>query len=260
MKKFLKKILPEKLLLTYRNYKKRKNMRVISGDKVQCSICNSHFKYFAPYGVVSRPNARCHNCGSLERHRLLWKYLDENTQLFNPTGKIKVLHFAPERIFYDKLSSTPNIIYTPCDLMPELYEVEGGVEVVKADITKIPFDDQSFDVILCNHVLEHIIDDKLAMKELFRVLKPDGFGVFMVPMNNKAMTYEDFSITDPKEREKAFGQYDHVRVYGKDYFTRLQSCGFTIDEKAKHFTENFSDSELHRFGFLKDEILTLCTK
>ena len=137
--------------------------------------------------------------------------------------KIKVLHFAPEKAFLSKFKKLENISYDTIDLNSPLADI-------KADICNLPLKDNTYDFILCNHVLEHIINDKKAMQELYRVLKKGGIGIFQVPIDiTKNKTFEDFSITDPKERNKLFGQYDHVRIYGMDFFDRLINVGFKVE-------------------------------
>jgi SAM-dependent methyltransferase len=159
---------------------------------------------------------------SLERHRLLWLYLKNETDFF--TAKAKVLHFAPEQAFYKKFRNLKNLEYTTTDLNSPLADV-------KADICDLPFTTNEYDIIFCNHVLEHIPDDTKAMQELLRVLKPGGMAVLQIPQDlSRATTFEDNSITDPKERAEIFGQYDHVRVYVRDYFEKLRSIGFKVQE------------------------------
>jgi SAM-dependent methyltransferase len=139
--------------------------------------------------------------------------------------KKKVLHFAPEQEFYKRLKKQTNIDYTTTDLLSPLADV-------KADICNLPFEDNGYDLILCNHVLEHIPDDTKAMQELYRVLKPGGMGIFQIPQDlSRATTFADDTIVDQKERAKIFGQYDHVRVYGRDYFDKLRSIGFKVVEE-----------------------------
>ena len=259
MKELLKKWIPKVVLNKYQDYKKQEKIDSYKGNEVECAVCNSHYKVFAPYGLVVRENARCHNCNALERHRLLWKYLKDKTNLFSSKKPIKVLHFAPEPFFYKALSRMEHIQYIPCDLFPELYDFKGQIEVVKVDITAIPFEDNYFDFILCNHVLEHIPNDGLAMSELFRVMKKDGWGIFQVPIDyNREKTYEDFSITSREERQKAFGQEDHVRWYGKDYKDRLKKAGFNV--KEDDFVKQFSKQDLYRFGLMPSELIYNCSK
>jgi SAM-dependent methyltransferase len=259
MRKLIRNMTPPFILELYRNYRSRKDLKFYRGDKVICLICNSKFREFAPYGVVPRKNARCLKCGSLERHRLLWKYLNEKTDLFCKDKTIRLLHFAPEKVFYNVFSVNKNIEYHPCDLVPESYQFQGKVQVKRVNIIDIPFEDNYFDVVLCNHVLEHIPDDALALSELYRVMKKEAWAILQVPIDyNREKTFEDFSITSPEEREKAFGQKDHVRWYGKDYKDRLKKAGFVV--KEDDFIKSFSSEELYRYGLLGKELIYYCKK
>ncbi len=151
----------------------------------------------------------------------MWLYLQQ-TDFF--TSFYKVLHFAPEQAFYQRFKKMKNLDYITTDLHSPLADV-------KTDITDLPFADDEFDVIFCNHVLEHITDDQKAILELYRVMKPCGWGIFQVPLDeNRAETFQDDSITDPKNRTRIFGQYDHVRVYGRDYFDKLKAVGFRVEQ------------------------------
>ena len=130
---------------------------------------------------------------------------------------------------------------------------------MKADICNLPFEDNTFDVILCNHVLEHIPDDTKAMSELYRILKPGGWGIFQIPQDlNREITYEDNTITDKVERAKIFGQYDHVRIYGRDYFDKLREIGFTVNEID--FTKLLSQEEIDRYRLAQGEIIPFVKK
>ena len=183
----------------------------LRGNSYQDPIDGKTFRTFLPYGYEkTRENVLSPSTLSLERHRLFWLYLKNETDFF--TARLKVLHFAPEQAFYKRFRKMDNLEYITTDLNSPLADV-------KADICKLPFKDQSFDVIFCNHVLEHIPDDTTALKELYRVLKPGGWGIFQVPQDlSREKTFEDNSITDKRERARIFGQYDHVRIYGRDYF------------------------------------------
>ena len=255
----LHKITPGFIKDIYRRYKSNNANKAIQGNAVYCPLCQSKFAYFAPFGSPERQNARCHKCGSLERHRLLWKYLNEKTNLFSTQEKVKVLHFAPERALYNLLTEYNHIEYVPCDLSPDRYKHGGKVAIVKADITDIPFEADTFDVVLCNHVLEHIPDDRKAMSEMYRVMKKGAWGIFQVPIDySRKETYEDFSITSPEERIKAFGQYDHVRWYGQDYKDRLASVGFLVNEDP--YVKGFSEADLKKFGFMPTDLIYNCSK
>lgn len=191
---------------------------------------------------MKRQNAMCPNCLSLERHRLLIHYLRHSTNLFRDS--VKVLHLAPERILFKILNQQEQLEYIPADLFPEKYP-KG---TVKVDVTDIPFEENYFNVILCNHVLEHIIDDSKAMREIYRVLKPDGWAILQVPMDKTLeVSFEDSTITTPKERKEVFGQIDHVRLYGRDYFSRLRKAGFKVT--VENYCQNFSVKESFKYGF-----------
>ena len=223
----------------------------LKGNKYTDPIDGKSFKTFLPYGYGGqRNNALSPSTLSLERHRLLWLYLNNETKFF--TDYLKVLHFAPEQAFYKRFRSMKNLEYITTDLNSPLADV-------KADICNLPFKDNEFDVILCNHVLEHIPDDTKAMQELYRVLKPGGFGIFQIPQDlTRAMTFEDDTITDKKERAKIFGQYDHVRIYGKDYFNKLRSIGFKVDEV--NYTARLSEDMIKKYCLAKGEIIPVVFK
>ncbi len=225
----------------------------LKGDTYTDPIDGNSFRKFLPYGYSKqRKNALSPSTLSLERHRLMWLFLKNETSFFTSSKKIKTLHIAPEQCFLKIFKKQKNLDYVTSDL-------ESPIADVKADICNLPFKDDSFDVVFCNHVLEHIPDDKKAMQELFRVLKKGGFGVFQIPQDmSRENTFEDASITDKKERTKIFGQYDHVRVYGRDYFNKLRSVGFKVDEVD--YTQRITPEELERFCLMKNEILPVCYK
>lgn len=229
------------------------------GENVECICCGRSFITFLPYGLVLRANALCPACGSLERHRLHWHYMLFKTSLFESKQKLRLLHVAPEVIFYNKFNANPNLDYVPCAKFGEGFTDTYPANTINVDITNIDFENNSFDVIYCSHVLEHVPDDIKAMREFYRILKPGGWAMLQVPLDkSRTETYEDFTITDPKEREKAFGQYDHVRVYGTDYADRLKNSGFDVIQIK--YTDNFSDQEIFRNGFQKGEDIFLCRK
>lgn len=223
----------------------------LKGNTYTDPIDGKSFRKFLPYGYgKQRENALSPSTLSLERHRLLWLYLKEKTDFF--TAKKKVLHMAPEQCFLPLFRKQPNLTYTTADLYSPIADV-------KADICNLPFDDNSFDVVFCNHVLEHITDDTKAMQELYRVLKPSGMGIFQIPQDlSRTTTFEDDSITDQKERAKIFGQYDHVRVYGRDYFDKLRTIGFRV--KEVDYTEKIASELVDQYCLAKGEILPVCFK
>lgn len=223
----------------------------LKGKTYTDPIDGKSFRKFLPYGYEKqRENVLSPSTLSLERHRLLWLYLQRETDFF--TQEHKVLHVAPEQAFYKRFRKQKNITYTTTDLHSPLADI-------KADICQLPFEDNSFDWVFCNHVLEHIPDDLQAMRELYRVLKPNGVAILQIPQDlSRAITFEDDSITDPKQRAEIFGQYDHVRVYGRDYFDRLRSVGFEVEEVA--YTEHFSPEERQKYALAAYEILPVCYK
>jgi SAM-dependent methyltransferase len=208
---------------------------------------------FLPYGYgTQRNNVLSPSTLSLERHRLLWLYLQNETDFFTATEKKNVLHFAPEQEFYKRFKKQKNIQYTTTDLFSPLADI-------KADICNLPFEDNQYDVIFCNHVLEHIPDDTKAMQELYRVLKPGGMAILQIPQDlNRATTFSDDSITDEKERATIFGQYDHVRVYGRDYFNKLRSIGFTVIEED--YTKKIDSELVTKYCLAPGEIIPVCFK
>jgi len=214
--------------------------------KVTCPFCGWQGPNFLPNGVEVRPNARCPKCDSLERHRLYYLYL----RTCIPVDRnIRVLHFAPEKILTNLFRSYSNVDYLSADIVP-------GKAMSVADITQTPFRDEEFDLIFCSHVLEHVPDDRKAMHELYRILAPDGFGILQVPIKTQrngvpmTSTYEDFTITAPEDREKAFGQHDHVRIYGTDFKDRLEDAGFQVE--LVKFADQLSESERQRYCLLPD--------
>ena len=223
----------------------------LKGDKFTDPIDGKSFKSFLPYGYgKQRENVLSPSTLSLERHRLFWLYLKNETDFF--TAPKKVLHFAPEQAFYKRFKKMPNLDYVTTDLNSPLADV-------KADICNLPFEDNSFDVIFCNHVLEHIPDDTKALQELFRVLKVGGMGIFQIPQDlSREKTFEDNSITDKKERQKIFGQYDHVRIYGRDYFDKLRGVGFKVEEVD--YTATLSEADIDKFRLAKGEIIPVVSK
>ena len=227
----------------------------LTGSNVFCNCCNHSFIIFLPFGGASikRQNALCPNCLSLERHRLLLHYLSNETNLF--TKSLSVLHLAPERTLHGILSHKQELTYTPGDLFPEKYP-KG---TLKVDATDIPFDENYFDVVLCNHVLEHIPEDQKAINEIFRVLKPGGWAVLQVPMDKSLeQSYEDPTITTPAARKQAFGQIDHVRLYGLDYYKRLEQAGFKVH--VEDYSEKFSDQDIFKYGFRSSDDIILGIK
>jgi len=179
----------------------------------------------------------------------MWLFLEKETPFFTKT--LKVLHVAPELCFIDRFESLPNLEYITGD-------IESPLAKVKMDIHKIPFEDNSFDVVFCNHVMEHVEDDILACKEINRVLRPDGWGIIQSPVYSQATTLEDKAVTDPSERERVFGQRDHLRKYGQDYAQRLSTSGLKVVENK--FVKTLDPGTIRKHGLAQDEVIFFCTK
>ena len=248
---------------------------LLKGSRFTDPIDGKSFRMFLPYGYGNqRNNVLSPSTLSLERHRLLWLYLQNETDFFQSeldsdstvtqnkriklrkdaetSSALKVLHFAPEQEFYKRFKKQTNIEYTTTDLLSPLADV-------KADICNLPFEDNAYDILFCNHVLEHIPDDTKAMQELYRVLKPGGMGIFQIPQDlSRTTTFSDNTIIDQKERAKIFGQYDHVRVYGRDYFDKLRSIGFNVIEED--YTNKISSELVEKYCLAKGEIIPICFK
>lgn len=225
----------------------------MTGDDFYCPICKRSFSRLLPYGVVTRENAQCPGCKSLERHRSVWLYMEKNHLL---EGNIKLLHVSPETVFFRHFSRNPQIEYHPVDKFEPGYNYPKQTRNV--DITKTDFPDNSFDAIICSHVLEHIPADVTAMRELKRILRKGGWAIIMVPIGDIPETFEDFSITSPKARLKAFGQSDHVRLYGRDFIERLRTAGFTVERNDVHAA--LTKKEQERMALLPGDDIYFCTK
>ncbi|MEM7355011.1 MAG: methyltransferase domain-containing protein [Acidobacteriota bacterium] len=217
------------------------------GETNTCPICGEQ-SFFRSVGYRSRPRAACGNCGSLERHRLLYLYLERKTRLFE--DELSVLHFSPMRGLARALRAKENLHYVTSE-----YDKPADLQL---DLTQLDLPDASWDVILCYHVFEHITEDRKAMREMYRVLKPGGWAVVQVPLRGAPDTFEDPSVTTPEGRLKAFGQRDHVRLYGwKDFAERLEEAGFevTIEQFAQELddemVEEHSLSRPERIYFLR---------
>lgn len=221
--KFILNTIPRKYLIRLSYLFRKISQFAYKGNNVECPICGSTFRKFLPYGYEHvRENALCPKCLSLERHRLVWLYLREKVSFFEKTRK--VLHIAPEQCFEEKFRNLANLEYITADL-------ESPLADYKCDVQELPFVENEFDMVICNHVLEHVDDDSRAMSEILRVLKPGGKAVILVPVDfGRETTYENSSVKTSRERKEHFGQYDHQRVYGLDFPNRLKKIGFKINE------------------------------
>ncbi len=219
------------------------------GTRHRCPVCQARLRRFVPGGVVHRRAARCPVCGSLERHRLVWSFFTQMTDLFDGKPK-RMLHLAPETAFAERLRRVPSLEYMTAD-------IADGRAMLRVDVTDIELPDGTFDIIYASHVLEHVADDRRAMEELHRVLRPGGWAVLQVPIVGDT-TIEDLSVTDPEERHRLFGQRDHLRRYGADYTERLQAAGFGVDVVAA--AEVVGQGNCARLGVIETNVVFYCTK
>lgn len=222
-----------------------------AGRGRKCPICGGEKRKFLPYGYGKvREDALCPKCLSLERHRLLWHYLMNND---SERERIKnlptILHIAPEvclmREFKRIYLSAPQNYITA--------DLESPLADMHFDVQQIPMADSSVDIIICNHLLEHVESDHKALTEMYRIMRSGGMGVMLAPIDyTLETTFEDDTITDPKQRAEVFGQYDHRRIYGKDYLERLRAAGFEAFEID--YAAEFSDSDRTKFSFGSDKL------
>ena len=218
------------------------------GSKFICPCCGGHFRKFLPYGEPVRANAVCPRCRCLERHRLIWLFLKNKTNFF--ITNLRVLHFAPINFFQQKFQLLHDPNYISADLA-------SNSVTIKMDITSIPFKDECFDRILCSHVLEHVTNDQKAMEELYRVIKPSGWVIIQVPIN-QSKTVEDPTIISAKSRKKVFGHPYHVRKYGSDFKNRLKNAGFIV--KVSPYPKELGENAIRRYGLDPTENIYFCVK
>ncbi|MGL1888017.1 MAG: methyltransferase domain-containing protein [Reichenbachiella sp.] len=248
---FVIRKIPRKYLQLFSHFALKIVAIFYKGNEVECPVCDHQFSKFVPYGRVARENALCPNCLALERHRLMWLYLKEKTNFF--TKGIEVLHIAPELCFIKQFEELHGDQYITAD-------IESPLAKVKMDIHDMPFEDDRFDVAFCNHVMEHVRDDIHSMKQIYRVLKPGGWAIIQIPLFHPLpdVTQEDASVTDPKDRDRLYGQDDHVRLYGKDYADRLRSAGFDVVEDE--FAHTLSPELQQKYALPMDEPIFFCRK
>lgn len=223
------------------------------GNKVECPVCEKSFSKFLSYGseVAHRENVLCPYDLTLERHRLMWLYLKDESNFFT-APKLDVLHIAPEQCFIHKFKKQVNLNYLTGDLVSPIADIH-------FDLHSIPLEDNRFDVLFCNHVMEHVNDPLQCMKEIYRVMKPGGWAIMQVPQDmNREATYEDASIVTPEDREKHYWQKDHVRLFGRDYPRWLEKVGFKVEEFD--LKKHYDSAKIERFRLMKDEVLYIFKK
>jgi SAM-dependent methyltransferase len=241
IKQLLKKLISKKILFKYEPIFRRIFYQFYKGKNYHCTICNKELRKFIP---LADRDKLCPNCGSISRNRRLWKLLDSE---FLRT-KIEVLDFSPSRCIYRALKKNPFISYTGTDISGDFLSEE------KYDITNIDVKNESYDLVICYHVLEHIEDDIQAMKELYRVLKNKGICIIQTPFQEGEI-YENPSIKTEDGRLQHFGQKDHVRIYSaKGLEERLSNCGFQVN--IREYKEDFNN----KYGFKNKETILICTK
>lgn len=238
IKRFILNIVPKYILFKYEYSFRYFNYLFFIGNKYECNLCDKNLSNF----ILLNNDRLCPRCGSLGRTRRLWQILKDE---FLHEG-IKILDFSPSRSIYRVMKDNPN--YLSSDLSGEF------LSKVAFDITKIDAENESYDLIICYHILEHIEDDIQGMKELLRILKQGGICIIQTPFKVGEI-FEDYSIKSPKEREKHFGQDDHVRIYSVEGLKdRLEHAGFHVT--IKHFVNDYENL----YGFSKDETILICNK
>ncbi|MDD2983331.1 MAG: methyltransferase domain-containing protein [Crocinitomicaceae bacterium] len=250
---FLINTLPRPLLIRLSYPFKKVAPLLYKGDNVECPVCERKFRKFLSYGskVTHRENVLCPYDLTLERHRLMWLYLQNESNFFT-ADRLNVLHIAPEQCFHKRFKEQKNLDYLTGDLLSPIADMH-------FDLHDIPLEDNRFDVIFCNHVMEHVADANRCMQELYRVMKPGGWGIMQVPQDmTRANTYEDASIVTPEDRELHYWQYDHVRLFGRDYPEWLKNAGFEVKEYIP--ADHFSDEIIERYRLMRKEILYIVSK
>lgn len=251
--KFLLNTLPRPLLIRLSYPFKKIAPLLYKGNNVECPVCERSFSKFLSYGsdIAHRENVLCPYDLTLERHRLMWLYLRDSSNFFT-AEKLNVLHIAPEQCFHQRFKGQKNLNYLTGDLVSPIADMH-------FDLHQIPLEDDRFDVVFCNHVMEHVEDALQCMRELHRVMKPGGWGIMQVPQDfSREQTLEDKSITSPEDREKFYWQKDHVRLFGRDYPQWLEKAGFEVSEFLKE--SKYDEKMIERYRLQKEEILYIVHK
>jgi len=217
------------------------------GSTVHCPVCDHRFDHFKD--DWNRPDALCWRCGAQERHRAQWLLFERRPQLLDEARSL--LHFSPEWCLRRRLAALPGLRYVTTDLDPQ------QTADLRLDVTALELPDAALDAVICSHVLEHVLDDGAAMRELRRVTAPGGFTLVMVPLAlDRAHTYEDPSITAPEDRRREFLQHDHVRLYAPDIADRLRAAGFVVEVVSLH--DELGPQSAARHGLLASDLIFLC--
>jgi len=250
-KDLARRVVPHSWRPQLRGWYNRLTWPLYAGNTVACNCCGGHFRSFRSWSDEQNVLwPMCPRCGSLGRQRVDWLFLTSRTDLLKDSKR--VLHVAPEECFARSLERLPNISYLSADY-------DSALAMERMDITNINHPDGSFDVVLCNHVLVYVAADGQAMREIFRVLRSGGWALLQVPMDlSREKTFEDPSVTDPRERHRVFGQYDHVRIYGRDYPQRLEEAGFEV--ALDEFVKELPASMIGELGLDTNETIYLCRK
>lgn len=221
------------------------------GAAHECPVCGASIRAFTHGGGSLKPRTRgyCPRCNAKARHRRVWVHCQRHTDLFD--RKVRLLHVAPKYCLSRRIARMENVDYVAVDLQ------EAPHVTVLGDLTDLPLPSESFDAILCVHVLEHIPDDRAAIGEMWRVLREGGWAVVSVPLDLESRTFEDPSIVSPEDRRRSFGEADHVRVYGRDISERFEEAGF---ETALFMAGALEDALVERHGLTRDEHVLMCTK
>lgn len=220
---------------------------IFLGNKYYCNVCNSHLRFFELENSIKV----CPICGVSDRHRWAWFYFI-NSGVFKNNHDQFMLHIAPETEFYCRIKKILENTYITTDM----YDMRNIM--IKSDISRLPFYSNSFSIVYCSHVLEHVTDDLAALNEIYRVLKKNGKAVILVPVSTNEATFENSSITDPEARKKAFGQEDHLRLYGSDLIKRLESPGFEVSTLLPD--DFMNETQISLMGINPFEKLFVCTK
>lgn len=249
----LRKVVPPRYRGRARQLFNRATAWAYAGSRHSCPCCGGSFRRFRVYETESgRREDLCPRCGSLGRHRVDWLFLRHRRLLEPRNGTLRLLHVAPEPAFQRHLADDPRIDYVSGDL-------DSALAMERLDVTDIQHPDNSFDAIICNHVLEHVPDDGRALRELHRVLAPGGWAMLQVPLDSsKEQTHEDASVVDPEERRRLFWQHDHVRLYGRDYTDRIEEARFSVT--VERFVEGLPADEVERQRLDRQELIYLARK